>query len=135
MATIEADKLTERVLHYFERTRSNLRSNAMLYKAQLVAGRTVRQVADVATADALLYIRNLGQIKAIDDTPARRAKLTDGLTQRGITIADLRAEYATLRAAAVAQRDAAKTTAAEINAMADATLAAVTEYDMPDQMP
>lgn len=135
MATIETDKLTERVLHYFERTRSNLRSNAMLYKAQLAAGRSVKQVADVATADALLYIRNLGQIKAIDDTPARRTKLTDGLTARGITLTEVRSEYTTLRAAAVAQRDAPKTTAAEINAMADATLAAVVEYDMPDQMP
>lgn len=135
MATIETDKLAERVLYYFERTRSNLRSNAARYKLMLLAGRTVAEVAAVALSDANLYILNLGKIKTIDDTPARRTKLVDGLTARGITITDVRNEYTTLRAAAVAQRDAPKTTAAEINAMADATLAAVAEYDMPDQMP
>lgn len=129
MAGFETVMMALQTMQNLENLRRNLRDNAQAYKAYLAAGRPVPQIAAVMQGDALEYLRRLKWQKDIADTPARRAKLLDGLAAWGISEAEATAFYSELRQASVAQRDAVIVTGADVTATADAVLASVSTHD------
>lgn len=134
MATMESAMLSMEVLRWASNVRRNMRDNAQAYKAQLVGGTAVAEVATVMTDDAGEYLKTIGGLQQILGTPESKAKLIDGLSVYSIDITETEAEFATLETASIAQRDAPKKTAAEINTAADAVLAAVAPYELPQRL-
>lgn len=133
MATFETVNLATQVCAWVSNVRSNIRGNAAAYKAALLAGRTPAQVAAVANADAAQYIQTLNGLQVYADDPTRRARLLDALAVFSIDQAAVAAEFGALRSAAVGQQNAAKTTANQINNMADAILAGLPSHDLPSR--
>lgn len=131
-ASLESMMLGFEAVRWLSNVRRNLRENAAAYKVQAaVQGADLTKIAAVMTADATELLKTIAAVKDIASTPARRTKLTDYLTIFGVTLANANAAVTELENAAVALRDASKTTKAQIDAAADAVLSSVTSHDLP----
>lgn len=134
MATFETASLGLNVFNWVSNVRRNIRENCQAYKAQITAGRPVAGVAAIANADAAEYLKTIGGLDLYISDVNRRAKLLDALAVFGIDQTAAAAELSALRAAAEGQRDASKTTANQINNMANAILAGLPSYDLPARL-
>lgn len=127
MATRRARKLAEQLDRNLMNLRVDLRRNAPGYKAAFAQGRTVEQIAQAMARDAAAYLVRLGWHVALRTD--FRALYDAALVHIDETDAEHTAEWTELRNAAIVQRDGAKTTQAEIEALSDSVLAAVTEHE------
>ena len=137
MATFEEVNLAQQVVQTLADMRQDMRRNAERYKVRVNltaaqrAGATKEEI-EAATSqnvrdEALGYLRRLRLIKNLFDVPPDRTKLLNGLTVLKLGTTEAQAIHDALLPPAIAQRDAARTTKAEIEAAADAILADVAE--------
>lgn len=131
MATFETASLGLAVMQWVSNLRRSMRTNANLYKARLTAGASVASVAAIANADAAQYLALLAGLDQYISDVDRRTKLLDGLSVFSINQSAASTELTTLRTIAEGQRDANKTTANQINGMANTILANLPAYDLP----
>ena len=123
MANFERIGLVFQVIQNVHGLMRNMRDNANGYKAQVIAGRPINQIAAVMVADAQQYVIRIGWVTAL--ATRNLTLLTNALTDLGLTITEANSLKATLLTAANHTIAASLTTGTEINTEADAILAAV----------
>lgn len=135
MATPESAILGMECLRWLSNVRANLRDNATAYKAQAaVVGADLTKLAGVMTADATELLKTIAAIETIAADATKRAKLVECLSVFSITLGTANSDVTELKNAAVALRDAVKTTKAEIDTAANAVLANVRSYELPKRI-
>ena len=129
MATLEEYALARDTAQNLEGLRRDMRQNALGYKADRLSGRVpLATLTGVMSQDAVQYLRRLDWQDRVDAGPIR-VRLLNGLTALGLVASEVRAVVSELRAASAALRDAPKATDMDLDAAADAVLAAVTVHD------
>lgn len=126
MATFEEIGLAQQIVRNLTGLRQNIIENARSYKAALAAGRDVSVVAAGALADAQQYLRRLQWV--MDAVSDSAAKVRAGLSALSLSEAEARSLFTEMRDVAVFQRDAPKTSAAELIAISDVVLSRLPPY-------
>lgn len=133
MATFEQDALAKQVLQIIYNVRRDMRANAAEYLAALAKGVAPAQVARVAIQNTSHYDRILGWLREANANNAIKAKVQAGLVGVNMLYSDVVTYYQELRAACDAEQAAEvpglNMTAGQIQAMANATIANVTQWD------
>lgn len=134
MPTTEQMQLALDFMQNLQGLRRDMRRNAQSYKDTVTAGLvSLTAVLDVMRQDADQYqtVRLGRYAQRLLSNAAVRTKLLAGMTAFGVALADLQSLYSELKTAADAFQTAATAaqTAADVNAAADALLAAVAAHD------
>lgn len=128
MATFEDLKLVTQTHRNLENLRRDMRSNAQWYLNGVAVGKPVNAIATTIRGNTAEYLRRLNwALTAWNDLPTR-AKIQSGLAAWSLQQSELTGAYTEMKNAADAEDAAPVSTAAEIQALATATLAAVTAH-------
>ena len=134
MATFETASLGLAVMEWVRNLRRDIRSNAAFYLAEIARGRPVGQLAALVAQHAGEYLALIGGLDLYISDATRRAKLLDGLAVFSINQATASAQLSALRTAAEGQRDAPRTSYAEITTLANSILSGLAAYDLPQRI-
>ena len=127
---VQKEKIIRQILLNLTGLQHNMRANAQRHRAQaLAANPDVVTLAGFVQDCALKYLERLQWLIDLRNSPARRQRLLDMLTQMGWLETDITDVASPLRQAAIALRDAPKTTYAEIISACDSLLAFVDPID------
>lgn len=126
LTNLHKNRVVEQIRTVLMNLQTAMRNNAIAHKAMAQA-----QSPDLVTlqgfvsACALTYLGNLQWIIDLRNDPVKKQRLLDIVTLLGWTESDITSVVTPLRQAAVALRDAPRTTYAEIIAACDALLTSV----------
>ena len=136
MATFEELKMAQQTLQNFEGLRTDIRGNAQDYLNRIARGHPLATIVDVVKQNTSEYRRRLNWARAVNDDAGRRARLLSGVrAMTGLSAtaatAELTGLYAALDAAVAGEesRVGGITTAADVEAHANATRAALADHD------
>lgn len=125
MATFEDLKLILQTHRNLENLRRDMRGNAQSYLTAVAAGKPLAGIATTIRGNTTEYLRRLAwALTAWNDLPTR-AKIQSGLAAWSLQQSELTGAYTELKTAADAEDLAPVSTAVQIQALANATLAAV----------
>ena len=132
LTTIHADRVVNQITQNLTGLQRDMVRNANTHKAMATAQSPPLATLQAFVADsAQEYLRRLQWLIDLRNDPVRRQRMVNILNQRGWTEADITDVATPLRQAAIALRDAPRSTYAEIITACNNLLATV---DPPDSL-
>lgn len=132
LTNLQKARVVEQIQRNLVQLQGDMVRNANTHKAMVTAqSPDVTTLAGFVQDCAASYLTRLQWVIDLRNNPTRKARLLEMLALMGWTEADIVDVVTALRSAAIALRDAPKTSYAEITAACDAVLAAV---DAPDSL-
>ena len=132
LTNLHKGRVVEQIRQNLIGLQNDMRHNALTHRAMAQAQSPALAILQGFVADAAAaYLTRMQWLIDLRNAPVRRQRLLDILTLMGWTEADITDAATPLRAAAVALRDAPKTSYAEIVTACDAVLASV---DAPESL-